>query len=104
MPEVLPELQAYLQAQMPGQGLAREVLGGIQVSIAKVIAVPPCDSPTSGGVLGVSLDPCSSLTPGSPSVHPDSGAKSRALRAGLTLGPEEGELDADSCHLGNIAS
>jgi hypothetical protein len=41
MPEVVSELQAYLGAQMPGQGLALGVLG----------VVPPCDSPGSGGVL-----------------------------------------------------
>jgi hypothetical protein len=34
------------------------------------------------------------LTPGSPSAHPDSG------QGGLTLGREEGELDADFCQLG----
>jgi hypothetical protein len=54
MPEVLPELQAYLGAQMPGQGLALGVLGGAWVVlIAKAIIVPPCDSPASGGVPGI---------------------------------------------------
>jgi hypothetical protein len=32
MPEVIPELQAYLGAQMPGQELA-QVLGGAPVSV-----------------------------------------------------------------------
>ena len=52
MPEIVRELQTYLGAQMPGQGLA---LGGPRtrsgVLIAKAIIVPPCDSPASGGVL-----------------------------------------------------
>jgi hypothetical protein len=33
MPEVVPELQAYLGAQMPEQGLAQGVLGGARVSV-----------------------------------------------------------------------
>jgi hypothetical protein len=33
MPEVVPELQAYLGTQMPSQGLARGVLGDVQVSL-----------------------------------------------------------------------
>jgi hypothetical protein len=33
MPEVVPELQAYLEGQMPGRGLALGVLGGVQVSL-----------------------------------------------------------------------
>jgi hypothetical protein len=33
MPEVPPELLAYLGAQVPGQGLALGVLRGVQVSL-----------------------------------------------------------------------
>jgi hypothetical protein len=36
----------------------------------------------------------------SPSAHPTSALVARA-QGGITLGPEEGELDADFCSLGN---
>jgi hypothetical protein len=50
MPEILPKLQAYLGAQMPGQGLAL----GFSVRIAKTMVVPRWDSPASG-VLGAMM-------------------------------------------------
>ena len=53
MPEAVPELQAYLGVQMPGQGSALGVSRRCSgVLIAKAIVIPPCDSLASGGVLG----------------------------------------------------
>jgi hypothetical protein len=55
MPEILPKLQVYLGAQMPGQGLALEVLQRrFSVRIAKAMVVPRWDSP-AGGVLGAMM-------------------------------------------------
>jgi hypothetical protein len=41
------------------------------------------------------------LSHGSPSAHPAPALVARA-QGGLTLGPEEGELDTDFCHLGKV--
>jgi hypothetical protein len=49
------------------------------------------------GWLGVTPAPV--LTPGSPPAHPTPALVAHA-QGGLTLGPERGELAADSCHLG----
>jgi hypothetical protein len=47
-------------------------------------------------------DPCTSLTPGSPSVRPTPALVARA-QGGITLSLEEGELDADFCKLGKTS-
>jgi len=50
--------------------------------------------------LGADLAPF--LTPGSPSAQPSLALVSRA-QGGLTLGPEQGELEADFCSLGLVS-